>query len=77
MNSHLIWIENPKALQSVCVCESDPQWQSMGVLRAITAEQGGQLIHPVYRGDQFTMETHRMSLQICCVYQKYNMTHEL
>lgn len=70
VNSHLIWVENPKASQPVCMCKSDPQWQSMRVLSAVTAEQGGQLIHPVYRGDQFTLETHKTSLQICYMYQK-------
>lgn len=71
LNSYLIWVENPKATQCVCMCKSDPQWQSMRMLRAITGEQGGQLIQPVYRGDQFTVETHKMSLQICYMYQKY------
>lgn len=46
-------------------------------MREITAEQGGQLIHPVFRGDQFTMETQKMSANLLSVYQKYKVTHEV
>lgn len=67
VNSCLIWVENPKALQSVCICKSDPQWQSRGFW--------GQLLLS-REGSWYTLCTEEISLrwklkkclQICYLY---------
>lgn len=78
VNFHLKLIANTIASWSVFMCESVSRWhKSMSMLMAVSGECGGQLMNPFCRRDQLTIETHKKSLQVCYVHQKYEGTGEV